>query len=523
MIVDLRNVDVQDIGNQLSGLAKRLELLQVLDDNQHSASFSFSKPAITPRRFSTSASSANSTESRVDLARKEINIQLKETFAEDDAAIAELKARRRHRIRQLESAYKIAEAKKQEEARRLAERREAEEREMQRKEKELQEKLQREQAERAKAEKLRKEQEEREKVEKERQLQQQKANEARIKEAAEKDRIEKEKLAQAEQEKARIAKEKAAQASEAKLQQSSQAGSAGFTNWADVQAEWEKHMEVIKYAKEVVNPEMSRNLQLKKECMDLKLKIKSRLGQLTPSRSHVSKILGELKEVCEKARKMGDLAYNWTLNQFAKIVVQQGERETNVDGRMSVPVGMVTTIIWASHPDFGKYLLARFVKKCPQVIGWQCPINTEQGRKRMGWRRPDGERWESEVAYSERIGGMVSVWAVITQSKMNEKTTLKHPYPISHSWVFLARQMNRPVDNVMNSDFSAVAAWWDVAALRFLEYFGKQGEKMLKAACETWVRSAEGKKFAAANRLRLLGEDWKREGKITPVWKPLGP
>jgi nucleoporin GLE1 len=138
----------------------------------------------------------------------------------------------------------------------------------------------------------------------------------------------------------------------------------------------------------------------------------------------------------------------------------------------------------------------------------------------MGWKRRN-EKWEDETQYSERISGMICAWAVITQSKLGASSEFEHPYPISNSWKFLARQMNKDPKLLQNSDYAAVAGWWDISAKRFLDVYGKQGAKLLKLAWDQWTAISSDHKYPAAARLRLLGEDWAQKGVIVVKWKQM--
>lgn len=350
---------------------------------------------------------------------------------------------------------------------------------------------------------------------------------------AEKQRLDAEKQAKAKAEQeakeaAEKAKEKAEQeAKEAAEKQAkeaaekaSQASAQGFTNLDDVNKEFAHYKDLIaSYKRDLVAP-VSAQPAVKAGCFAYKTKIKTKLGQLTYTKEKVVRTRAELRTLFGEAKAQGDLVYRWTLNCYAKAMVSHAESQAHLAVQTAVPLAMVTILLWSDYPELGEFVIARLVKKCPQVIGYGCSIETEEGRIRMGYKREDG-RWETQEAYSERISAMTAVFAALTQTKLGVKENIKHPYPIKHSWVFIARQLNKPTELLLNADYAAVASWWDICCERFQLAFGKQANKVLHLAANGWTAVSAQHKYPAAARLHLLGEDWNSSGKLQQAWKPL--
>jgi nucleoporin GLE1 len=229
----------------------------------------------------------------------------------------------------------------------------------------------------------------------------------------------------------------------------------------------------------------------------------------------------EIEAILNEAQQFNPLVYQWLLNFFCKCIVSQAETETIVSPQSAVSIGMLAVLITAMHPDTFEFMMARFVKKCPQIIGYSCSIDTEEGRKRMGYRRNEQGKWEEDTQYSERISGMTSVWAIMTSARLSG-SRVQH-YPISLAWAFLARHVNRPVDQTRDADFAAVAAWWDMSAEKLITAYGRQGTKLLNLAWDDWTAAVANKRYPASVRLRLLGEDWKSSGKLVRTVSALTP
>ncbi|QNP96312.1 YALIA101S04e15346g1_1 [Yarrowia lipolytica] len=389
-----------------------------------------------------------------------------------------------------------------------AERREEERQRLEAERKER-ERIERErvEAERKEKERLAKEKEEAERLEQERL-----AKEKAEKEAAEKKRIEAE----------RLAKEKAEKEEKERLEAEEQARKdklGQFTNWRAVDKEflqWKAKIEQIK--KDIKEP-VANNAEIKKLCNKCKRQINPKFGQLTPSVTHTKQISEDFVQIFNEAKQHSELVYLWLLNFFAKSIVRQAENETIVAPQSALPLGMLAAKIMSVFPELTDLMVARFVKKCPFVIGFTCDIDTEQGRERMAWRKPGG-KWEDETVYSERMGGIASVYVAITQIRFTAPA--ENPRPISYSWTMIARLLNTETEKLTNTHFTVAASWWEVIAVRFLATYGIQGRKMLHAAWDPWTASCGDKRFPAGARLRLMGEEWQKTGNVkglTPMSK----
>lgn len=292
-----------------------------------------------------------------------------------------------------------------------------------------------------------------------------------------------------------------------------------FTDWNAVNRDAMRWKQKVKDIKRDILAPVAADKELKSYCFRAKRRVKPLVGQLTNSMKQLMSSRNDLDAVLNDARQYNVLAYHWLLNFFCKSIVSQAETETVVSPQSAVSIGMLAVLITTSHPDTFEFMMARLVKKCPQIIGYTSPIDTEEGRIRMGYRRGDDGKWEDDSQYAERIAGMTSVWAIMTSSRLSGDR-VQH-YPISQAWTFLARQVNRPVDQTRDADYAAVAAWWDMSAEKLLTAYGRQGSKLLDLVWDDWTAAAADKRYPSAVRLRLLGEDWKSTNKITRVVKPL--
>lgn len=217
-----------------------------------------------------------------------------------------------------------------------------------------------------------------------------------------------------------------------------------------------------------------------------------------------------------QTRDHSDIAYQWILNFVSKAIVHQSESEIGVKPENSIPLARLTVFLLNQYPELSDYLMSRFVKKCPFVIGYTCSIDTEQGRNNMGWKRNSEGTWESDTTYDERMNGMLTLYIAIT--RLNE-VKLVDPeqnelWNIEACWRFVARMANLPIKLLTNTHFIILGGWWDASALQFLQYYGNQGIKLLKLIAIDMTNAVSDKKFVGAARLRILMEEWQDTGII---------
>ncbi|KAK9370650.1 GLE1-like protein-domain-containing protein [Lipomyces kononenkoae] len=289
----------------------------------------------------------------------------------------------------------------------------------------------------------------------------------------------------------------------------------------EARAEQDYYHKLILYIKSDILEPVAGDKGSKTYCSTNKRKIKPKLGQLTNSRQQIRKILGELNGIIDEAKDNSDLCYKWLLNFLSKSIVSQAETETIVSPMSAFPLGTLAVFMMSKHDMLRDLLIARIVKKCPYVIGYSCSIDTEEGRIRMGYKRIEG-KWEDDAMYCERMGGIASVWGVMTQIGFPLNSNIVHPYPIYHSWTFISRMLNLAPESLTNAHFTVMASWWELTARRFLVAYGLAGRKLLTTVWDTWTRAASDKRYPAAARLRILGEQWQEHGE-TGLVRPEEP
>lgn len=276
----------------------------------------------------------------------------------------------------------------------------------------------------------------------------------------------------------------------------------GLTNFAEVEKEYRKYLDNISVIKTSVVMEVDKDPQLKRQVGSVKRKINVRMGQLSNSMTQLRDITRVLLTQINSC-KTNLLGYNWILNFVAKAIVSQAETEVTVKPAAALPLARLAVALMDQAEDLYYYLSARIIKKCPLVIGYTSRLDTEQGRLDMGWKRRD-DVWEPEVKYEERVGGILCLWAVMARLE----TARKYPlFTQEAQWRFLARIFNTEKKLVADVHFVVLCNWWEAAAQSFVLAYGSQAKKLLNLAYTKFVALGSPKKYAAATRLQVLGED----------------
>ncbi|KAG7876857.1 hypothetical protein KL937_005156 [Ogataea polymorpha] len=295
----------------------------------------------------------------------------------------------------------------------------------------------------------------------------------------------------------------------------------GKTNYVAVEQQYLKYKQDIADIKRDVVEKMKEpaNKELKKLVGVQKRKINPKFGQLTNSEPQWQRIMSQIHSLVTEA-KSNELAYRWLLNFMAKAIISQAETEVTVKPDSAVPLAKLALNLLIVFPEFEYYLMARFVKKCPLVIGYTCTIDTEQGRQRMGWKRKADGKWEEDIQYDERLSGIATVYAVMCRLQIDatflgcDAAQTKHPLPISRAWTMMSRLVNLPLNLATSVHFAVAGMWWDSCAAQICAAYGRQGAKLLRVTCADWTQAVAERKYSGAARLRLLGEDWQRGGEL---------
>lgn len=297
----------------------------------------------------------------------------------------------------------------------------------------------------------------------------------------------------------------------------------GVTNFSLIEQQFIQNQQQIADIKtNVVEKLKQTDPQLRKAVSALKRKINPKFGQLSNSFLQLTRITQEVIALIQEARSaQNELVFSWILNYVAKAIVLQAETEVTVKLSAALPLARLSSSLLATFgQEFYSFLKARIIKKCPFVIGYTCAIDSEQGRKRMGWRRSEAGAWEDDVKYDERVAGVCTMWAVMTRLGATDAPTAAAVaddfFCMQASWSFAARVANTDRQLLTNAHFVCLGNWWEACCVHIAQQFQRQGQKLCRVVAFDLTASVADMRLPGAARLLILGEDF-QNGKVEQI------
>ncbi|KAJ1731751.1 hypothetical protein LPJ61_002382 [Coemansia biformis] len=292
---------------------------------------------------------------------------------------------------------------------------------------------------------------------------------------------------------------------------------AGSTGASGPALEWAgKYRRMYRQLMDEVAPQIEGNKDIKAACFKRRGLIKRGLGQLKDSWEFISRTADNIKGILAESARSGPVVEQWMLNLVAKAVVKQAEREVAVTHHAAYPLAAAAVLIMQDYPQLVDMLMVRLVKKCPYVIPEY--IRKQPGQSVGDFKRANGYKenesgdLETEGIYSERMAGMVALFAAVVQTA--PLGNRPNPFPVRHGWTWLARMLNlapRTVSPLLVQTFLSIAGASMAAA------YPRQLPKLLTLLVSAWIPAASAKNPAAvASRYNLTGfmEDYQRTGKL---------
>lgn len=310
--------------------------------------------------------------------------------------------------------------------------------------------------------------------------------------------------------------------------------------------DWQRWRAEMTRIKTEVLPVVKGNAAWRKSCFAAKRQITPKVGQLTNSRSEIDRIaqalgglLNEAKQApgCEK----GEI-YEWVLNHLAKCLIRQAEQEVAVKLDTAYPLARLVLRIMVAgrHSEgLGKVLMARLVKKSPWILGY-VPTRGEAASeepevlaKLVGRSSPD----ETSVQFTSRQSGIVAFYFALCQTDLVDcvanpngddlkqaATLVPVHFRPSALWHWSARCSTPP----MTSNALVAPLWCtllEVASPVLTARYPNQMAKLLRMLLRDGVRGQKAgfmkleEATSAAGRLRLLLEEWEKEGRVSGAGK----
>ncbi|CAB4398929.1 GLE1-domain-containing protein [Rhizophagus irregularis] len=268
----------------------------------------------------------------------------------------------------------------------------------------------------------------------------------------------------------------------------------------------------------LINDNIAKDPQLKQASLDSRKNITLALNTLTNDRTKIIDIASRLDRMFKTAQNNQRLYY-FLLNYTAKGIVKHAEVDVLSNEAAAFPFAHVSVLVSTEHSDFmEKFMMARFVKKCPYVLPRYYARLSNQNindlRKKMGYKQN-----EEEDAYFKRMCAILALYCAIMQTVPLIPNRI-NPYSMDHAWIWLARLLNLPPQKI--TPF-LLYTFLKVAGAQVVQVYKGQATKILYVIFKAYVHQPppEIKALltsspAAMSRLKTFLEDASRKGFIEP-------
>jgi nucleoporin GLE1 len=200
----------------------------------------------------------------------------------------------------------------------------------------------------------------------------------------------------------------------------------------------------------------------------------------------------------------------YLLNMLAKAAIAAMPAAAMTTAYNSVdPIGVILCYVFSlarfrvcGH-SFGDILVAKYHKVCPVLFGISGDQKTNEGRKRLGWLREDGE-WAPSQKHFDKVNGICIGWAAITLRDFSRSKEQNAFPPNPFYWRAMACIVNTPAIGITETHSVALRGLIDRYAKSFVKFFGAQGIIALRNAVVTYTSKAPPS--SAADAVRVLGD-----------------
>ncbi|GBB85459.1 hypothetical protein RclHR1_00120013 [Rhizophagus clarus] len=280
-----------------------------------------------------------------------------------------------------------------------------------------------------------------------------------------------------------------------------------------------KEEERYRQCLKLINDKIAKDPQLKQASLESRKTITLVLNTLTNDRMKIIDTASQLDRIFKNVQNSNQRLYYFLLNYTAKGIVNHAEVDVLSNEAAAFPFAHVSVLISTEHPDFmEKFMMARFVKKCPYVLPrYYAKLpnqNINDIKKQMGYKQN-----EEEDTYYKRMCAILALYCAIMQTVPLIPNRV-NPYSMDHAWIWLARLLNLPPRKI--TPF-LLYIFLKVTGTQMLQTFKGQATKIFNVVYKAYVHQPppEVKALltsspAAMSRLKTFLEDASRKGFTEP-------
>lgn len=275
----------------------------------------------------------------------------------------------------------------------------------------------------------------------------------------------------------------------------------------------QQYLDVLLNAK-ALNAQVKQNREMATEALKYRMKFTTKLGAVTNSRKHILQFIKEINLSLSEGRMKSPMLYGWLLNNLAKQFVKQAENEVSVNMKKAFPLAALCALLFTQHPELITFVMGKLVKKCPYVVPQYAkrePGETEdQMRTKLAYKKPDGDAYETEHQYQERMKGMLAFYLAIAQTDLTPYS-LSSAYPPAHLWQWLSRILNMTARKITPG---LVETFLSIAGHVFVKVYGRQADKIIQFIHNDFMARMQGQAFEGAKVRLGLALDVYHNGQI---------
>ena len=197
----------------------------------------------------------------------------------------------------------------------------------------------------------------------------------------------------------------------------------------------------------------------------------------------------------------------YLLNQLSKAIINQFIQECSGQPKSADPIGVVAALMFSNKAYCwrGKtlidILMAKFRVACPVLFGYRGSEKTEQGRRRLGWRR-EGAGWVTEQLHISQMQGLGVGYASIALRDFALSANTS-PWPPSRYWACPARLVNTPAAEISNTQCVVLRAMIEHYEDKFMAFYGTAAIAALRKALVEFPNKSQVKSQGAWGLLGL--------------------
>ncbi|KAH6655113.1 GLE1-like protein-domain-containing protein [Truncatella angustata] len=300
--------------------------------------------------------------------------------------------------------------------------------------------------------------------------------------------------------------------------------------------------QTLKKLRASIKQQMTTNIDLKKNAGNYRREIRKSIGQLTGERGSNKQQLEKIRLVLtaalqgqigsalvdpsefvrDKREPAPDAAQNgqlpslfiYLLNCMAKDMIKQFDSECGPMPDKADPIGVTAAQIFSTKDFMWRgislidIMIAKFRIACPVLFGVRGNEKTEQGRLRLGWRKPEGH-WMPDQQHYERMSGLGVGYASIALRDFS-KAKATNPYPPANYWTAFAKIVNTPPAEISDTQCVVLRAMIHLSEDRFISFYGNQAIAALRKALVE-LPSKVPNKTSAVSGLAVLANLYQKD------------